>query len=118
MFVACGIWCLADVSSVSPSSEQTGSLIFRVDEVFDSEHDFHTGCQNVSHNQQQSFSGHYTNSDDQPTTNTRYCIRTLKPSFHVIAHDRRIAEITEAYDRSRSAIADDRPIPEVFPCNR
>ena len=22
MFVACGIWCLADVSSVSPSSEQ------------------------------------------------------------------------------------------------
>ena len=22
-FVACGIWCLADVSSVSPSSEQT-----------------------------------------------------------------------------------------------
>ena len=25
MFVACGIWCLADVSSVSPSSEQKGS---------------------------------------------------------------------------------------------
>ena len=25
MFVACGIWCLADVSSVSPSSEQTES---------------------------------------------------------------------------------------------
>ena len=23
MFVACGIWCLADVSSVSPSSERT-----------------------------------------------------------------------------------------------
>ena len=23
MFVGCGIWCLADVSSVSPSSEQT-----------------------------------------------------------------------------------------------
>ena len=23
MFVACGIWCLADVSSGSPSSEQT-----------------------------------------------------------------------------------------------
>ena len=23
MFVACGIWCLADVSSVNPSSEQT-----------------------------------------------------------------------------------------------
>ena len=23
MFVACGIWCLADVYSVSPSSEQT-----------------------------------------------------------------------------------------------
>ena len=22
MFVACGIWCLADVSSISPSSEQ------------------------------------------------------------------------------------------------
>ena len=27
MFVACGIWCLADVSSVSPSSEQTGELL-------------------------------------------------------------------------------------------
>ena len=26
MFVACGIWCLADVSSVSPSSEQTHTL--------------------------------------------------------------------------------------------
>ena len=25
MFVACVIWCLADVSSVSPSSEQTES---------------------------------------------------------------------------------------------
>ena len=23
MFFACGIWCLTDVSSVSPSSEQT-----------------------------------------------------------------------------------------------
>ena len=23
MFVACGIWCLADISSVSPLSEQT-----------------------------------------------------------------------------------------------
>ena len=23
MFFACGIWCVADVSSVSPSSEQT-----------------------------------------------------------------------------------------------
>ena len=28
MFFACGIWCLADVSSVSPSSEQ--SPIFSV----------------------------------------------------------------------------------------
>ena len=27
MFVACGIWCLADVSSVSPSSEQTGESL-------------------------------------------------------------------------------------------
>ena len=26
MFVACGIWCLADVSSISPSSEQTLNL--------------------------------------------------------------------------------------------
>ena len=26
MFFACGIWCLADVSSVSPSSEQTYSI--------------------------------------------------------------------------------------------
>ena len=25
MFVSCGIWCLADVSSVSPLSEQTAS---------------------------------------------------------------------------------------------
>ena len=23
MFVTCGMWCLADVSSISPSSEQT-----------------------------------------------------------------------------------------------
>ena len=29
MFVACGIWCLADVSSVSPSSEQTVNTEFR-----------------------------------------------------------------------------------------
>ena len=26
MFIACGIWCLADVSSVSPSSEQTAEI--------------------------------------------------------------------------------------------
>ena len=26
MFFACGVWCLADVSSVSPSSEQTERL--------------------------------------------------------------------------------------------
>ena len=26
MFFPCGIWCLADVSSVSPTSEQTGSV--------------------------------------------------------------------------------------------
>ena len=25
-FAACGIWCLADISSVSPSSEQTEGL--------------------------------------------------------------------------------------------
>ena len=36
--------------------------------VFDSEDDFHTGCQNVFHNQQQS-SHDYTNRDDQPITN-------------------------------------------------
>ena len=27
MFVACGIWCLADISSISPSSEQTESAL-------------------------------------------------------------------------------------------
>ena len=27
MFVACGIWCLADVSSVSPSSELDHSTV-------------------------------------------------------------------------------------------
>ena len=27
MFVACGIWCLADVSSISPSSEQTAWVV-------------------------------------------------------------------------------------------
>ena len=32
MFVACGIWCLADVSSVSPSSEQTASEIYGFDQ--------------------------------------------------------------------------------------
>ena len=26
MFFACGMWCLADILSVSPSSEQTGEL--------------------------------------------------------------------------------------------
>ena len=31
MFVACGIWCLADVSSVSPSSEQTDEDSIRAD---------------------------------------------------------------------------------------
>ena len=30
MFVACGIWCLADVSSVSPSEEETGELCISV----------------------------------------------------------------------------------------
>ena len=30
MFFACGIWCLADVSGVSPSSEQTLSLALAV----------------------------------------------------------------------------------------
>ena len=38
MFVACGIWCLADVSSVSPSSEQTGELFM------------HTGTCSCIHN--------------------------------------------------------------------
>ena len=28
MFVACGIWCLADVSRVSPSSEQWKVVVF------------------------------------------------------------------------------------------
>ena len=27
MFFACGIWCLVDVSSVSPSSEQTQLML-------------------------------------------------------------------------------------------
>ena len=29
MFVACGIWCLADVSSVSPSSESYQPLLIK-----------------------------------------------------------------------------------------
>ena len=35
MFVACGIWCLADFSSVSPSSEQTGAwrLFYAADQA-------------------------------------------------------------------------------------
>ena len=32
MFVACGTWCLADVSSVSPSLEQTVCLSVCSDE--------------------------------------------------------------------------------------
>ena len=32
MFVACGIWCLADVSNVSPSSEQRDEPIVCSDE--------------------------------------------------------------------------------------
>ena len=41
MFVACGIWCLADVSSVSPSSEQTESssvLYFNTLSLFTADH--------------------------------------------------------------------------------
>ena len=34
MFVACGIWCLADVSSVSPSSEQTAVIHNTVQQVY------------------------------------------------------------------------------------
>ena len=34
MFVTCGIWCLADVSSVSPSLEQTLVYRFTVSEVY------------------------------------------------------------------------------------
>ena len=33
MFVACGIWCFADVSSVSPSSEQTAQINSALSEV-------------------------------------------------------------------------------------
>ena len=33
MFVACGIWCLADVSSVSPSSEQLEKSDFLLLEI-------------------------------------------------------------------------------------
>ena len=33
MFVACGIWCLAGVSSVSPSSEQTQGLTLETPET-------------------------------------------------------------------------------------
>ena len=51
MFFACGIWCLADASSVSPSSEQTEYELCNGPNI-DSEDDFHTGCRNTSHNQQ------------------------------------------------------------------
>ena len=40
VFVACGIWCLADVSSVSPSSEEilvlcacVGGVVYTVDQA-------------------------------------------------------------------------------------
>ena len=30
MFFACGMWCVADVSSVSPSTEQTNARVLRI----------------------------------------------------------------------------------------
>ena len=30
MYLACGIWCVADASSVSPSSEQTEGLVCKI----------------------------------------------------------------------------------------
>ena len=40
MFLACGIWCLAEVSSVSPSSEQTDTILTQHLKAFDSS-EFH-----------------------------------------------------------------------------
>ena len=51
MFFACGIWCLADVSSVGPSSEQTEYELCNGPNI-DSEDNIHVGCRNTSHNQQ------------------------------------------------------------------
>ena len=40
MFVACGIWCLADVSSVSPSSHFVRSCVVLVLEKINREYEF------------------------------------------------------------------------------
>ena len=47
MFVACGIWCLADVSSVSRSSEQTRFEQFYV-VIFNRNQGALMSCQYVS----------------------------------------------------------------------
>ena len=68
-FSACGIWCLADVSSVSPSSEQTEYELCNGPNI-DSEDDFHTGCRkHQSQTNKQSFSGlHQTRTINQTQT--------------------------------------------------
>ena len=42
MFVACGIWCLADVSSVSPSSEQTVMMGGQHEIMMGGQHEIHS----------------------------------------------------------------------------
>ena len=55
-------------------------VIFGVFEVIDSANDFHTGCQNINHNQQRSFSGLH-----QPGRSTNYkAINTCYHHLHPI----------------------------------
>ena len=70
MFVACGIWCLADVSSVSPSSEQTsGEAMTKIPVCSDEGLTLETSAK------------HYPTGD-------KHTISTLliKPIFSVLAH--------------------------------
>ena len=59
MFVACGIWCLADVSSVSPSSEQTFTLMMASAQVVET-------SVNTNNSPSQDYT---TNPDDQSNHN-------------------------------------------------
>ena len=75
MFAACGIWCLADVSSVSPSSEQTLELFL---EQFCSDERV---CSNEGPTLETSAKHHIPQA-----TNIPYQPLLIKPIFSVLAH--------------------------------
>ena len=80
MFVACGIWCLADVSSVSPSSEQTLELFL---EQFCSDERV---CSDEGPTLEPSAKHHIP----QATNIVPYQPLLIKPVFSVLAHGEKL----------------------------